>query len=165
MIEEDWAPPVDFLPHREREAQAAARSAEGARVRERRAREAHSAAAGELPPADAQEALFARLGLRVADQAPWRALLARAPGLPPFLREALFYPPSAATPVAAAIFPDAAHLQRANALPSALRRRLARRLGEHYHLPFATIAFLDQATVLAQLAADDEGVVSRTAAT
>lgn len=154
MIEEDWAPPASFLPRGEREAQSAAMSAEAVRVREQRVREAQFASADDMPLADAKEALYARLGIRVADQAPWRALLARAPGLPPFLREALFYPPSSGTPVAAAIFPDAAHVQRANALPSALRQRLERRLGEHYHLPFATIAFLDQTTVLAQLVAD-----------
>jgi len=151
MIEEDWAAPPHYVPRPEREAQAAA-----AHARSRRSEEEHDAATimyGEHA-ADAQRRrrlVLEQLGLREEDQGLWSTLLTGAADCPRFLREALFYPPSRESPIAAIIFPVAAGAARAKALPLPTRRRLARRIAVSTKLPTVELWLCDQAEIRALL--------------
>ncbi len=126
MIEEDWAPPHDFVLPEERthRAEAAMRTAdehrrrqEAARAEERRRREI----------AVAQEAaLLAPLGLYAEDQTAWRTLVESPRRLPSAFRAALFYAPRDTTPPAV-IF----HHQTEHALATGLAYAKHRAALEH----------------------------------
>lgn len=151
MIEEEWADPPGYVPRREREAQAAEASERRQRVEQGRA----AAAIAQQERADAERVrwltLLEQLGLREDDQRVWSNVIAATADVPRFLREALFYPPSRESPIAAIILPDAADAARARTLPAATRQRLVRRIADRAKLPTVELWMCDQAEVRALL--------------
>ncbi len=148
MIEEDWAPPPEFLARAERESFRAAR-----RVSD--APEKGGMLVSPAGTAELGDVLARQLGVRAADQGVWQAIIGSPPGFPPFLRQALFCPPPAGTRTAAVIFPDEQTYARAAALSPAIARRVAMSIATRYRLPFAEIAFFTRAALLAQVQAGD----------
>ncbi len=148
MIEEGWAPPSGFLSRSEREMHPVARR--GA------ANGGESAAQGDQPDAAAsRDALTRQLGVREADQGVWQSLIGAPPGFPPFMRQALFCPPPAGTRTAAVIFPDEQACARAEALPPAVKGRLAMLIAARYRSPLVEVAFFTRMALLAQLGTRD----------
>jgi len=148
MIEEGWAPPSGFLSRSEHEVHHAARrgAANGGGL----------AAHGDRPDAAAsRDALTRQLGLREADQGVWQSLIGSPPSFPPFMRQALFCPPPAGTRTAAVIFPDEQACARAEALPLAVKGRLAMLIGARYRIPLVEVAFFTRMALLAQLGTSD----------
>lgn len=147
MIEEDWAPPPDFLPaavHQEREIAALAKD---------RAREDAEKVRRDRELAQQAEfhAQLDRLGLRVDDQALWRGLVVQPPALPRFLGEALFCPPPPGTRTAGLVFADAAARDRAATLPRDVAERLRDRLATRLRLGAIDIVHFIHAELLEQL--------------
>jgi hypothetical protein len=146
MIEEGWAPPPGFVPRAEREARRA--------VRRGAAAGGGTAVQGDAPDtAESRDALARQLGVREIDQGVWQALIGSPPGLPPFMRQALFCPPPAGTRTAAVIFPDEQACARAEALSPAVKGRLAMSIAARYRIPFVEVAFFTRTALLAQLGA------------
>ena len=149
MVEESWAPPPGFLSRAEREARRAARGAPATR--------GGGVAQAALAPdvGESREEIARQLGVCEADQVAWQALLSSPPGFPPFMRRALFCPPPEGTRTAAVIFADEHARARAEALPPAVRDRLAMRIAARYRVPFAEVTFFTRMALLAQLGTGD----------
>lgn len=134
MIEQDWTPPVDFVPAAERARRAAAavaaaaphrRHQEAVQEEERRRREA---AAVEYA------GLLDAIGLQAAEQAVWRTLVESPRRLPSALRNALFYAPRDTAPPAVIFRQRAEHLVATGAAYAPHRVEIERRLRERYPL-------------------------------
>jgi hypothetical protein len=147
------------VPRPEREARAAA-ARERARAAEQEWEAAAAARQAREAAAHVQRAvLLEEFGLREEDQRAWANAISAVPGLPGFLREALFYPPSRESAVAAIIFPDSTLAARARALSSPTRKVLARRIAEQTRLPTVKLWVCDYAEVRVLLHAPVDGAV------
>ncbi len=135
MIEEEWAPPLQFVPAAERtRREVVVREEEAARRREQDDAEEEARVRREAATAERRARLDA-LGLREEDQRVWASLVASPRRLPSLFADALFYPPHGAPDNTPAVVILADHTGRDLARSAAqvpARREIERRLLERY---------------------------------
>lgn len=156
MVEENWAAPRGHEPRQQRDERAAAIQEQAWRAERERVVSTTALLARDEQTREVRRALLAQLGLREEDQGPWSNAIVAAE-FPGFLREALFYPPTRESAIAAIIFPHAPLAARAKALPSAVRTKLARRIASWARIPLTELWFCDQAEVRALLQTPTDG--------
>ncbi len=150
MIEENWAAPRGHEPRPQREERAAAIQEQAQLAERERVASSTARLARDEQTREIRRAVLAQLGLREEDQGPWSNAIVAA-DFPGFLREALFYPPTRESVIAAIILPDASLAARAKALPPTVRLKLAQRIASWARIPLVELWIGDQAEVHALL--------------
>ena len=142
MIEEEWAPPPDFVPAATRAALAQAAT----EAREQRRHEGAAAAAAQAQREEearaARQAALEAVGLTHAYQLTWQELARAEPSLPPVFGRALFYPPEGEG-TAVLVFEDRNdHAVAQSVEYTATRAQIKRRVAERYRRPQVQLHYL-----------------------